>query len=349
MKRNLAVLGTGAIGSSIGADLSKAGENVLLVDQWPAHVEAMKSNGLHITMPDEEFRTPVRAAHLCDLCAIKPQFDIVFLAAKSFDTIWMVDFIKPYLKEDGVLVSMQNSLNDEWIAPIIGEKRDIGCAMELSAEVFEPGVVTRDTDPAHTWFAIGHLDGSITPLIEEVAQILGVVGTVEISTNIWGAKWSKLLMNSMTSGMSALLGVKGGVLVQNPEIYDILIALGKESAQVATTLGYRLEPLLGLKQEDMSGSIDDFLKKSVLTLISKIDKGKGSKSMILADHLKGRLSEVDYISGFIVRKAIEANVPTPWNEAVTFVNKQIEQGILEPSLSNLDILIKSYKEASRKS
>ena len=69
--------------------------------------------------------------------------------------------------------------------------------------------------------------------------------------------------------------------------------------------------------------------------------------MILADHLKGRLSEVDYISGFIVRKGIEADVPTPWNEAVTFVNKQIEQGVLKPGMSNLDRLIRAYKEAVR--
>jgi 2-dehydropantoate 2-reductase len=216
--------------------------------------------------------------------------------------------------------------------------------MELSAEVFEPGVVTRDTDHAHTWFGIGELDGSVSPRIKEVAQILGAVGTVEISTNIWGAKWSKLLMNSMTSGMSAALGVKGGILVQDPEIFKILIELGKESAQVATALGYRLEPLLGLRKEDMSGSVEEFLEKSVLTLISKIDKGKGSKSMILADHMKGRLSEIDYTSGLVVRKGIEAKVPTPWNAAVLFVNKQIEQGILKPSMSNLEILKKSWKE-----
>ena len=46
----------------------------------------------------------------------------------------MVEFIKPYLKPTGVLVSVQNSLNDEWIAPVIGYERDIGCVIELSAE-----------------------------------------------------------------------------------------------------------------------------------------------------------------------------------------------------------------------
>ena len=85
----------------------------------------------------------------------------------------------------------------------------------------------------------------------------------------------------------------------------------------------------------------------MLTLVSKIDKGKGSKSMILADHIKGRLSEIDYTSGLIVRKGIETKVPTPWNKAVLLVNKQIEQGILKPSMSNLETLKKFSKEPSQ--
>ena len=76
--RSIAIItiSTGAIGSSIGADLTHAGYNVCLVDQWPAHVEAMKANGLHVTMPDSELKTPVTAYHLCELSSAKKQFDI---------------------------------------------------------------------------------------------------------------------------------------------------------------------------------------------------------------------------------------------------------------------------------
>ena len=86
MNKEMAVLGTGAIGSSIGADLTKAGHNVLLIDQWPAHVEAMKAHGLRVTMPEGEFHTPVQAVHLSELCALQRQFDIVFLVSKSYDS-----------------------------------------------------------------------------------------------------------------------------------------------------------------------------------------------------------------------------------------------------------------------
>jgi len=134
VKKSIAVLGTGAIGGSIGADLTRAGHDVLLIDQWPANVEAMKAHGLQINLPEEELRVPVQAQHICELSALRPQLDIVFLAAKSYDTCWLVQLIEPYLKPDGVLVSVQNSFNDEWIAPIIGYQRDIASAIELAGK-----------------------------------------------------------------------------------------------------------------------------------------------------------------------------------------------------------------------
>ncbi|MEN3355804.1 MAG: 2-dehydropantoate 2-reductase, partial [Betaproteobacteria bacterium] len=80
MQRNIAVLGAGAIGSSLGADLTQAGYAITIVDQWPAQVETIRSAGLRVEMTDQTLQIPVRALHLCDLAAANLQFDIVFLA-----------------------------------------------------------------------------------------------------------------------------------------------------------------------------------------------------------------------------------------------------------------------------
>jgi 2-dehydropantoate 2-reductase len=80
------VLGAGANGASIGADLARAGHDVVLIDQWPAHVEAMRAKGIRIEMPDETLTVPVRAYHLCDVCTFTEAFDIVLLVTKAYDT-----------------------------------------------------------------------------------------------------------------------------------------------------------------------------------------------------------------------------------------------------------------------
>jgi 2-dehydropantoate 2-reductase len=178
MNKDIAVLGTGAIGSCIRADLRKARYDILLFDQWPAHEEAMKTLGLLVTMPREELQIPVQAFHLCDLCSLNREFGIVFLAAKSYDTRWVVELIAPYIKADGVLVAAQNGLNDpDDIAPIIGYDWGVTCAVELSGEVFEPGWIKRNNNRTKTRFVVGKLDGAITSQVREVAQLLRFLRT----------------------------------------------------------------------------------------------------------------------------------------------------------------------------
>ena len=137
--KKIAVLGAGANGASIGADLTSAGLDVVLIEQWPEHVQAMRSNGLRIEMPDETLQIPVRALHLCDLASANLEFDIVLLAVKANDHRWMAEFIKPYLKNDGVMVAIQNGMNDDSIASIVGRERTVGCTDVEAAEVWERG------------------------------------------------------------------------------------------------------------------------------------------------------------------------------------------------------------------
>ena len=344
MNINIAVLGVGAIGSSIGADLTKSGYNVMLIDQWPAHVEVMNAQGLHVTIQEKELHTTVQAFHLCEVCTVQPQLDIIFLAPKSYDTHWMVEFIKPYLKPDGVLVSTQNSLNEEWITPIIGCERGIGCTLELGAEIFEPGLVKRNTDHATTKFVLGELDGSTTPRLEKVAQILSVVGKTGITTNIWGAKWTKLLSNTMVFGLDVILGMRPWQILESPKCLGLCIKLARETAQVASAVGCTLEPIFGLTAEDFLGLTDKAFEKLAVTVAT--DVGKEQRTVIMQDLAKGRPTEIDYLSGLVVKKGREVMVATPLNQAVVSLVKKMEQGELKPSLSNLTI-IQQYAESNR--
>jgi 2-dehydropantoate 2-reductase len=153
--KKIAVLGTGANGASIAADIAEAGHDVVLIDQWPAHVEAMRRQGLRIELPDKTLQLSVRAFHLCDVCTFKEQFDVVLLVVKTYDTRWSCELIKPYLKSSGLIAGLQNGMTTDTITDVMGAERTIGCVVEIASMMFDPGVISRHTPRARSWFALG--------------------------------------------------------------------------------------------------------------------------------------------------------------------------------------------------
>src|SRR6185436_1476609 len=335
MTRKIAVLGCGAIGSSISADLTKAGYDPTVIDQWPAQVEALKANGLCITMPDGEVATPIRALHLCELASSNLEFDIVFLAVKSNDDRWLAEFIKPYLKPDGVLVGTQNGMNDDTLASILGRNRVVGCAMELSAEIFTPGLVKRNTTHKTTWFAVGELDGLYTPRVKEIAALLGHVGRCDVTNNIYGAKWTKLIANTMTMGPFGLLGLGNTDAANVSGMFEVSVQLGRESDAVGAALGYRTEAIFGLRADEFAGSSDENLVTAMKTLLGHVSRGRTAP---IHDHIKGRRSEMEYISGVVSKKGRELGIATPFNDAVVEIDRKINRGEIKMDRSNFELL-----------
>jgi 2-dehydropantoate 2-reductase len=335
VNKKIAVLGAGAIGSSISADLTKAGYDITVIDQWPAQVEALRSNGLRVQMLDEDLQIPIRALHLCDLASANLEFDIVFLAVKSNDDRWLVEFIKPYLKSGGVLVGTQNGMNDDTIASIVGRERTVGCALELSAEIFTPGLVKRNTTRKTTWFAVGELDGFYTPRVKEIASILGSVGRCDVTNNIYGAKWTKLIANTMTMGPFGLLGLGNSDAASLPGMFEVSVQLGKESLAVGTALGYRIEPIFGLRADEFAGSSDENLVTAMKTLLGHVSRGRTAP---IHDHIKGRRSEMEFIPGLVARKGRELGIPTPGNDAVVEIDRMINKGEMKMERSNFELL-----------
>jgi 2-dehydropantoate 2-reductase len=338
MFKKIAVLGAGAIGSSIAADIAKAGHDLTVIDQWPAHVEAMKAGGLHVKIPDEEFTVAVDAVHLCDVCTLNRTFDLVLLSSKSYDSVWLAQLIAPYLAPDGVLVPVQNSLNDEWVAPVIGTARDVACAFELSAEVFTPGVVQRNTMRDRTWFGIGELDGRITPRLSAIQAILSSAGKVTVSSNIHGAKWAKLVNSSMILAPFGMLGLQSWEATEIPEVFSLCVKLGRETMAVGAALGITIEPIFGMSAEEFNVSTDAIVEKLLRAiLIHHGETARQVRGVVLQDYLKGRMTETDYVNGLIARKGRAAGVATPANDAVVEINRRIRDGKLKPERTNIAI------------
>ncbi len=336
MSAKIAVVGTGAIGSSVAADLTDAGHDVTIIDQWPAHVDKMRRDGLRVEMPDLELQVEVNANHICDLASLRSTFDVALVCVKSFDTKWAVQLIEPYLADDGVLVGIQNSMNDDAHAEIVGRDRTVGCAIELSGDIYEPGIVTRNTTRTGTWLTVGELDGSVTERVEGLAELLSAVAVTEVSTNIYGSKWTKLVANSMVMGPFGLFGLRNWEAAKLPGMREISVQLGRESVAVGQALGYQLEPVFGLSAEDFSGGTDEVLYTAMDTLNAHV--GEHAVTATVQDYWKGRRSEYEFITGHVVGKGAEVGVSTPVNSAVLAIYDQMASGELEMTPSNLDRL-----------
>src|SRR5438046_2219398 len=152
MGKRIAVVGAGAIGGYTGGHLAHNGFDVTLIDPWPEHVETIRKDGLALEgMTQEEFVCArPRAMHLTEVqqLAKEKPIDIAMVAVKSYDTEWATRFIAQYLAPDGYVVSLQNCMNEERIAGVVGWDKTVGAIPALlGAELYAPGRVRRTAAP----------------------------------------------------------------------------------------------------------------------------------------------------------------------------------------------------------
>ena len=129
--RRIAIVGAGANGAGIGADLTRAGLDVTIIEQWPAHVDAMRKNGIRVVMPDETLVTPVRVFHVCEVATLREAYAIVLIVVKAYDTRWACELIKPLVESDGLVVGLQNGMTIDDVAAIVGPERTLGAVIEV--------------------------------------------------------------------------------------------------------------------------------------------------------------------------------------------------------------------------
>lgn len=336
MSKKIAVLGTGANGASIGADLTKAGHDVVLIDQWPEHVAAMRQRGIRIEMPDETLALPVRAYNLCDVCTFTEPFDVVLLLMKAYDTRWACQLIEPYLKPDGLVAGVQNGMTTDVIAEVVGPQRTIGCVIEISSTMFDPGVVQRDSPPARSWFAVGGIDPATAGREAEIGDLLKCSGTVEYADNIRASKWMKLVSNATTLVSTAILGLSIHEAANLPGMRELMLRSGQEALDTGAALGHPALPIFGLKPDDIRQS-----NRLVETLLDTLLDGftlRSTLTTVLQDWMKGRRSEADGLNGHVLAEAKRLGLETPVNAVIVELARRIEQGSLKPGRENLDLL-----------
>ena len=338
MFERIAVLGVGAIGSIIGGYIANSGRDIDLIDMWPENVHTINSNGLTVSTLDGDFVANAQALHIGEVSSKNPCYDLVFLCVKSYDTEWCVRFVQNYLKPTGVIVSAQNGINDEKIASMIGYSRTLGCVVTLGADLRDAGHVTRTSALHRPAFAVGELNGMITDRVQELASILSSVGPVSSTSNLWGARWSKLTVNAMSNPVAGLTGLGSSDIRLNVKTIDASIRIAIESVKVGQELGLEIDDINGMPAQ-LFADPDESALEDIKFKLKESTKGLGDgRPSLLQDIMKGRRTEVDFLNGYITDKGDEIDVDTPVNESIVHLIHEVETGNLVPSIDNLDHL-----------
>ena len=343
MSHKIAIVGAGAVGGYAGAHMVQAGEDVTFIDPWPAHVDHMRKHGLRVTHAKDvpEFRVPVRALHVTDVQQIAKEkpFDIAFVCMKSYDTAWATMMIRQYLAPDGDVVSLQNCINEETIAAIVGWGKTLGCiASSITVNLPEPGLIHRGAGKggkAHIVFRAGEVHGRITPRAEEVCRLVAYADSAKVTANLWGERWSKLVTNAMANGIAACTGLTSSELLHNDALRHFSTRVGSEAIRVGQALGYQLEEIYHLPPEMIAraGEGDDAAMRTCDEERFRQSKRTAAEQRpsMGQDMQKGRRTEIEFLNGLVVREGEKVGLTCQANAILTDIVKRVERGELRPN------------------
>ena len=327
-----AIYGAGSLGTVLGAYITKNGGQIDLINRNRAHVDALKTNGAKI-MGTVELTVPVKALTPDEMSG---KYDVILLMTKQLFNRDVVTFLKDYLADDGVIVTLQNGLPEPLIAEIVGTHRTMGCVVEWGATLSAPGVCTLTSDPASLSFHMGKMEGITDETFNEVKALLELMCPVYEEPNLIGARWSKLLINATFSGLGTVVGGVFGDVSGSKAARKVAIRCIKECIDVGHAAGAEFAPVQG-KNITALFYYKNALKRAAATALIPIamKKHRNIEPSMLQDLKKGKPCEIDAINGIVCEWGRKCGVATPINDKIVEIIKKCETGDLKPQASNI--------------
>ena len=329
-----AIYGAGSLGTVLGAYMTRAGVDVELINRNKEHVAAMKEKGAHIT-GTVEMTVPVKALTPDEMTG---QYDVLFLMTKQLLNKEVVTFLKPYLTEKGVIVTLQNGIPEPGVAEIVGEDHTMGCVVEWGATLSAPGESTLTSEPDSLSFHMGKMKGITDGQVAQVKQLLETMCPVHIEENLLGARWSKLLINATFSGLGTVVGGLFGDVSESAEVKGIALKCMKECIDVGHAAGAEFAPVQG-KDITKLFYYKNGLKKAFALFLLPIamKKHRLLEPSMLQDLKKGKPCEVDAINGVVCDWGRKCGVATPINDRIVEVIKKEQAGELPLRKDNIKL------------
>lgn len=289
-------MGAGAVGMYFGGMLARAGHDVTLVAR-PQHVEAIGRDGLR--MDTKTFDERVRVQASSDPAAVKGA-QLVLFCVKSLDTESAGQQIKPFVGKESVVLCLQNGVdNDVRLRSVLTQPEVAAAVVYVGAEVAGPGHVKHH----------GRGDLVIDPVrnIPDLARIFAAAGVpTEVSPNVRGALWHKLIINCALNAVSAIARKTYGETVPGVGIQDVMRDVVDECLAVAKAEGV---------------TIDREVDTAIQAVFKAIPNQYASTAQ---DIMRGKPTEIDYLNGYILKRGKALGIRTPANQALWALVKLIE-------------------------
>lgn len=309
---NVIIIGCGAMGCLFASLLKEAGQEVRLIDNNFERARKIKAEGITIMGIGGERKVKVDNIYFYEkdkeLLEKGIKEDTLFLVfVKSYSTESAAQILKPLVKEDSIVLTLQNGIgNIEILNSILGENFILGGTTAHGATVIENGYVkhagTGDT-------LIGEQNGKITERLLKIQDLFNSAKIkVTVTKNLKGILWSKLLINSVINPLTAIFKVKNGKLVENEYSYQLMKLILEEGDKI------RKEEGIEIIYDNPFDKVKDVCIKTAENI-----------SSMLQDVLKKKRTEIDFINGAIVKSGKKLNIPTPVNELITSIIKAIEK------------------------
>lgn len=330
----IGILGCGAMGTVMGAYMTKNGLDVELIDSYKEHVDVLNKNGAHI-IGSVDMIVPVKAVTPEEMKGI---YDLIFLFTKQTVNDTVLKNLLPHLNEKSTVCTLQNGVPEHFVAGYVGEERTLGGTVLWGATFVKPGVseLTQDITKNDHLFEIGAIDGTIGERVNNAAEILGYMGRAKITDTLMASRWGKLINNACMSGMSAACGATFGEILQNEKSRACLSYLAREVKRCCEAEGYKM-PILLNEQLPYSCDIKDqeMFDTNQRMFLEMYKDMYTAKASMLQDLEKEKKTEVLMINGYVSSTGDKYNIDTPFNDTVVDIVTKIEKKLLPLSMDNL--------------
>jgi 2-dehydropantoate 2-reductase len=327
------VIGGGAVGGITAALLKRNGIDVEIVCKYDDYAKLIAEEGISVSGVCGNFTIKVGA--YSTLTEVKGKKDVILLATKATDMSEAIGSIDSVLESSGLLISMLNGICEDFLTSVVGKDRVIGCVTGWGATMVKKGslIMTSTGD-----FIIGYPDKSSDQTLSEIADVLSCVVPVSTTDNITGHKYSKLIINSCITSLGVICGLYLGKMLMIRKVRNIFIEIIREAVRVADKMNIEIEIFggrLDFRKFIEGKSVFSDMRRHLMLMVIGY-KYRKLKSSSLQSLERGKMTEVDFLNGYLVTKGELLGVPVPVNAVIVRMIHEIEQKTREITAGNFD-------------